>query len=56
MKCGKKLGKLIFLKRKLEDESTKSKIMKFGQDSRRNDQVNEIEISKLNLKLTKITI
>ena len=57
MKCGEKLGKLIFLEGRLEDESTKSKITKF-------DQANEIEISefknhekpKLKLKLTKIIV
>ena len=30
MKCGEKLGKLIFLERRLEEKSTKSKITKFG--------------------------
>ena len=30
MKCDEKLGKMKFLERRLEDESTESKIMKFG--------------------------
>ena len=30
MRCGEKLGKLIFLKRRLEDKSTESKITQFG--------------------------
>ena len=32
MKCGKKLGNLIFLERGLEDESTESKITEFGSN------------------------
>ena len=30
MKCGEKLGKFIFLERRLEGKSTESKITKFG--------------------------
>ena len=62
MKCGEKLGKLIFLERRLED--TESKVTKFGSSFAKKYEVNEIEISKfhnhekpkLKLKLTKITI
>ena len=32
MKCGEKLGNLIFLERGLKDESTESKITEFGSD------------------------
>ena len=62
MKYGEKLGKLIFLERRLEEKSRNQKSQNLDQDSRRNHQVNEIEISnfenhekmKLKLKLTKI--
>ena len=30
MKCGEKLGKLIYLERRLEGKSIESKIIKFG--------------------------
>ena len=45
MKCGETLGKLIFLERRLEGKSTKSKSQNLDQDSHRNRRVNEIEIS-----------
>ena len=47
MKCDEKLDKLIFLKRRVENESKKSKSRNLNQDLRRNHQVNEIEISKI---------
>ena len=64
MNHGEKLGKLIFLERGLENESTKSKITefrsRFAQKSSMNKRViSEIENRekpKLKLKLTKITI
>ena len=47
MICVEKLGKLILFERKLENESTKSKSQNFDQDSQRNHQVNEIEVSEI---------
>ena len=64
MKCGEKLVKLIFLKENSKTNPRNQKSQNLDQDSRRNHQVNEIEISafenhekpKLKLKLTKIRI
>ena len=45
MKCGEKLGKLIFfLKEDLKSNPRNQKSRNFDQDSRRNRRVNEIEI------------
>ena len=64
MNHGEKLGKLIYLDRRLENESTKKKSLNLDQDSLRSNQLNKRDISeiinheksKLKLKLTKITI
>ena len=64
IKYGEKLGNLIFWKEDLKPNPRNQKSQNLDQDSQRNRQVNEIEISKfqnfkkekLKLKLTKIKI
>ena len=64
MKCGYKLRNLIFLERRLQDQSTEQKSLNLDQDSRRNHRMNKKEIfeklnrgkPKLKLKLTQLTI
>ena len=62
MNHGEKLGKLIYLERRLENESRESKSLNFDQVLRRNYQVSKREISEIKnrkkskLKLTKIMI
>ena len=47
MKCSEKLGKLIFLERRLEDEFMESRITEFGSRFKNNRRVNKIEISEV---------
>ena len=57
MNHGEKLGKLIFLKRGLENESTESKITKFGSRFAEKSSSDKREISKIkNREITKIEV
>ena len=64
IKCGANLGKLIFFKQDMKTNPRNQKSLNLIRESRRNHQVNEIEISeienrkkpKLGVKLTKIMI
>ena len=47
MNHGEKLGKLIFLERGLEKESTNQKSLNLDQDLRRKHQVTKRKISKI---------
>ena len=62
MNHGEKLGKLIYLERRLETNPRNQKSLNLDKGLQKNHQVNKKEISeihekpKLKLKLTKITI
>ena len=57
MKCRYKLGVLKFLERKLEDESTKSKITKFGSRfAEKSSNEQERNFRKIKSRKTEIEI
>ena len=64
IKSDDEIGNLIFLERRLKDESTKSNITKFGSifvetssnEQERNSKIKIHEKLKLQLKLSQITI
>ena len=57
MKYGYKLGVLIFLQRRLEDESTESKITEFGSRlAEKSSNEHEINFQKIKSRKTKIEI